>query len=576
MTSTQAKISFFIYSLDFLSGTKNFRLFDREKNVSLVGLIFTIILAIITLVYSAIEILNYFQETNFSLISMEDNSEQIDATKFIGNDTLAALRFIKYDVDEEENEIEVEIPDLLKIFKIKVQQFNYEYDTDHYEYKYYDMENCSKYYKSEDFEKFNLPEYIISQSVCPPKDKELKLRWNQNGISKLYFEVKLCNKSEDENCYSKEEIEEKYNSSELDNIAFGFIQEFGIIDNYNHSYPIKTESLLTEGDIYLENFFNSETKSKFIHYQSDDGIIFSNIKNYTGLRYDTVTEKYKDRDIFDYEIPLLKITYLLDMNYVLNYKRTYVKLTTVIVDISGIARVLFLIGGYIISFLGQNFFSYQLFDEIFMQKYKLTYPDEEKKNNIQIHEDISSQFSSNKNMSKDSKINIYNIPEYSNKNGSENKFLRIKKRKVKKGKNKKNDNPSTNIIINEGSSDITDVKDMDKDNNTNTVKKVDNEKYSLILSQYLGYNAKTKKKFTFFNFIGSEFYNKSNKTKVINSCAKMINNYLSLEKIINTGINIDLLLAHCESDEHNNIEVFNKIIDDDFKKTIKDIKEKKE
>ena len=55
----------------------------------------------------------------------------------------------------------------------------------------------------------------------------------------------------------------------------------------------------------------------------------------------------------------------------------------------------------------------------------------------------------------------------------------------------------------------------------------------------------------------------------------MINNYLSLEKIINNGIDIDILLANCKFQIFNNIDILNKIIDDDFKKNIKDIKKKK-
>ena len=64
--------------------------------------------------------------------------------------------------------------------------------------------------------------------------------------------------------------------------------------------------------------------------------------------------------------------------------------------------------------------------------------------------------------------------------------------------------------------------------------------------------------------------------KIIDSCAKMVNNYLSLEQIINNGINIDILLTNCEPQEYNSIDILNTIIDDDFKKTIKNIKEKKE
>ena len=573
MSTTQGKISYFIYSLDFLSGAKSFKMFDREKNVSLVGLIFTIILASMIILYSAVELINYFQQTNYSFISMEDNSEKIDATKFIGkNGTIAALRFIKYDLDEDGNEIEVPIPDLLKIFKIRVRQYNYDYATDDSQFDYYNMENCTKYFDEEELIKYNIPSHYIENAVCPPYDKGLRLRWSNYALSTLAFQVFLCNKSENENCYSKEEIIEKYESGYLDYITFGFIQEFNIVDNNNHTNPLTTESLMTENDLDLGSQYIGDSRSKFIHYSSDDGIIFNNIKNYTGLRFDTYTDNVKDRDdAFDFKSSIVAISYSINMNNILNYKRTYVKLTTVIVDIAGIARVLFFVGGFSISFLSQNYFSYKLFEEIFSQKY-LTKNQNEVNNNAKIHEDISSQISSNKN----NKINIYNSPEDSGKIGSENIFLKVKakKRKVKKGKTKKNNMTNTNIILNDVNIDNTNDKSTNKENGA--IKKNDNEKYSMILSRYLGYDVKDKKKFTFWNFICSQFNKGNNNMKIINSCARMINNYLSLEQMINNGINIDILLSNYESQEMSNIDKLNKVIDDDFKKTIKNIKDKKE
>ena len=53
------------------------------------------------------------------------------------------------------------------------------------------MENCTKYLTDDDLIKYNLPEYILSQSVCPPNDKGLKLRWDKYGLSELDFEIYL-------------------------------------------------------------------------------------------------------------------------------------------------------------------------------------------------------------------------------------------------------------------------------------------------------------------------------------------------------------------------------------------------
>ena len=130
-----------------------------------------------------------------------------------------------------------------------------------------------------------------------------------------------------------------------------------------------------------------------------------------------------------------------------------------------------------------------------------------------------------------------------------------------------------NIIINKGNSDNTNVKIIN--NNNNIIKKIDDEQYSIILSQYLGYDEKNKKNFSFWTYIFSQFYRRSNNMRIINSCAKMINNYLSMEKIITNGIIVDILLTNYELKEINYIDILNRVIDNDFKNAIKNIKEKK-
>ena len=53
-----------------------------KKNFLLLGLIFIIILTVMTILYASITVINYFQQTNFSLVSIEDNPEKNNETKF--------------------------------------------------------------------------------------------------------------------------------------------------------------------------------------------------------------------------------------------------------------------------------------------------------------------------------------------------------------------------------------------------------------------------------------------------------------------------------------------------------------
>ena len=540
MSSTQKNISFYIYSLDILSGSTNFKIFDRDKNVSLAGLILTFILSFGVISYSIIQLIDYCSLTNFTLISMEDNSQEINAIKYIGNDTIALVRFSKVKVDGKGNTYEGDFPDFLKLFKIRVQQANYDSSTLNYTLQYFDMQNCTNVMTNEEVVKFALDPDMINQSVCPPYDKGLKLRWNKYGTTKLFYEILLCNKSEDENCYSEAEINEKIKSDELDNVAFGFIQEYDIINNNNYNNPITPNSILQQKYIYLDVQYTCDAKSKFVYYESDYGMIFTSIKSNNGLRNDGLKCSNQNREnIFDYKTPLATIEYSIDTSYMLTYKRTYEKLTTVVVDITGIARVVFSIGEYVISLLGRNYFSYKIFDKIFSQKYK-SKNKERRNKNIQIYNNTISRISSKKNTGK---------------------------------KTINNNMLNSSIIINEANSDNSSGKIIRKCKSV--FKKTDNYDYSIILSQYLGYGKRDKIRFSFWDFIWSKFYRTNNNMKIINSCAKLIDNYLALEQIVSNGINIDKLLTLSKSQEFNDIDIFNNNIDDDFKQILKDIKTKK-
>ena len=224
MPSTQRNFSYYIYNLDFLSGSIKIKILNRDKNVSLAGLILTLIFSVGVISYSIVELVDFFRLTNFSLISMEDNTQDINAIKYIGNDTIALVRFVKIKSGENGKEYEEGFPDFLKIFKIRVKQVNYDTGAIDSSSQYYDMQNCTNVMTNEEIVKFKLNQEMVSQSLCPPYDKGLKLRWNKYGTSQLSFEILLCNKSENQNCYSETEINEKYKSGELDHIVFGFIQ----------------------------------------------------------------------------------------------------------------------------------------------------------------------------------------------------------------------------------------------------------------------------------------------------------------------------------------------------------------
>ena len=59
--------------------------------------------------------------------------------------------------------------------------------------------------------------------------------------------------------------------------------------------------------------------------------------------------------------------------------------------------------------------------------------------------------------------------------------------------------------------------------------------------------------------------------KIINGIAQIIDKYLSLENLINNGINIDILISDFDK-QNNNIDMYDKIVGGDIKEVIKKIK----
>ena len=564
MISFYEKLSFYIYSLDLLSGTKPLKILNREKNVSLTGLIFTFILIVISIIYGTIVLLEYSKQKNYTLISMEDNSNKISSLLNLGNETAAFLRFYKVSLDENGSQVNDDIPDFSKIFKILVTQYIFYHHTQESEYKEdINLINCTNFLNS-NFYKHGVSQQIIEKSFCPPNDKGLKVGSNSIISSTLYFHIKLCNKTEDLNCYTDDEIKEKYESGYLSNIFFEFYQENNIIDNDNYTNPLTTKFIKILYYIDLNYYIKFDSTSNFISYESNDGIIFNDIKKYNGLRYNTFKYDINTRqEIYDKESEIISIGYTIDTDYVLYFKRTYVKLPTVIVEIYGIVKIFFTIGGFIINYSFKNYFSFKLFDEIFSKKYSDTIALKKKRN---IFNNSFTQAISNKNL-----LNVNTVLIDNNNKNKEKKNCQISRTNIVE-ENKKGKKIRKNYtVINDSIKSNRDDSSRKIINSNFNFNKDSDEQYSKILFKYLGYNKKIKKKFSLWNFICSQFIKTNNEMKIINGIAQIIDKYLSLENLINNGINIDILISDFDK-QNNNIDMYDKIVGGDIKEVIKKIK----
>ena len=264
---------------------------------------------------------------------------------------------------------------------------------------------------------------ILDLFYCLDTSKEIVIFGNtgNNEYSSLSFNFYKCLNSSDINTCTKFD---NLNNTLLNTyLLLGYFKPN--INNYNYSNPIYYSFQLdylqfTTSIIKQYNYYFSK-----IEFESDDGLLFNNIKNYNSFNLDSSSIEFSMPNNF-----ILNNNSLFGMvNFVANdsinnIKRIYLKLPDVIANIQGIINISYIIVNFILSFftkkiLQVDIVNTSLFDmnkkEIYIESKKsLKFQNSIKKKNNNDNKSSSNnkfiftQDNFKKSLKQINKTNIYN------------------------------------------------------------------------------------------------------------------------------------------------------------------------
>ena len=486
----------FIYNFDILSGNPNIFTSGYKNFSTIYGLIVAIVIILINIFYAIYALYIFFFEREMTVVELNDNFTTknviIPAKEFLFAFNVFNISLkLEFTYGKEINLNEAESYSTRPL------------ETDYMVIFYYvnpeNNEILHKYYLETDFceigknidqnliNKYNFTNY--KNYLCINNNKNLDIIINKTYST--YIDIIVSLKAENEHGYYYEKIFSNDTTyiSNYSYLDFQIYVQNDIISNKNISEPIKfrkyfyNQELVSVGDL-----FKNELTSKYIDYSSDTGIIIKDKQNFNGISIDSFKTKTLSSDSIESGKNILyyEFRYIISPDFIKSYERTYIKLPSILSDITGVFTTLLTLGQILVAFFCKNYLEMQTMSKYFETK---IFDKPNQKNIIKLDEEISSRKKLKKQISND-------LSQIGN-----------------------------NI---ENSKKVLDKNINDK---TNQINLLENK------IKFLNF-----KSFYFFHFILFRFCgSKTNKTKIIEKVTSFYESSLSVEEIIERAIILETI-----------------------------------
>ena len=205
--------------------------------------------------------------------------------------------------------------------------------------------NCSMEKNLEEDHK-NLLNFDISNYKCiSRKNKaDINLSITKSPFSSTYLNlyITMCKNttSNGNHCYPKEVIEERLKNL---NLYLNFYLESTSIDHYNQKNPISVSFYADQVSISPDFIYAYFYDWRTLYYQSDEGAIFSSIKEIVSFSIDSTIKRneiYPKGAEFWAENSLSIFQFGIDAGYADQYKRTFPKFQNFLANFCGICNFL--------------------------------------------------------------------------------------------------------------------------------------------------------------------------------------------------------------------------------------------
>ena len=460
-----------LYTFDIIGPTPQLLIFNNSRYKSTFSSFISILIILFSVVYTIFSLIVYFKFDNPIVIYTKGN-DYGTSRSFLAKDTFLLFQLM-------ETKSSTIINDSNAYYE---GGYTIIYDNGKREYGNINIEKCeigkniNSRYKDFIIKKSNFGIPIESFYCISSKDKNTNFFYQPNiGYSIINLYVFYKNNS-------------IYSPDELQSII---VSENNLIDNNNKENPI------SEGFIYqLSSSFSSieytmiSYNFQYLKYDSDDGLIFKNYKNFSGILFSDMSSYRTKYNTNNYNISDINkigtISFQINKSNYDYYKRSYQRLQSLLPEILSLINLVLEIARQVSYYISKKILSKDIMISLL-----------DKNNNI----------ISNKHQQEISKILL------------------------------------TNKEKNMRSSERREIKDetIDKTSNIHNQEALDKNKFNISKDNILLDNGKKEQQnindkllseLSFFDVLKSYFCFQDKKTKLVNLCNNIIIEDMCLEKIL--------------------------------------------
>ena len=486
----------FLFTFDLIGVSPQLLIFNNKRYKSILSSIISIIIFLFSLAIIIFSLIQYLKYQNPIISYSKGNDEETERTMVLNNS------FIMFELVD---------PTTLKSINPSIAYFqaNYKtiYDNGKIEESTLKIEKCElgkninlKYSEIINGKnKFGRP---INEFFCFSYDNNISLFYHPNiGFNSFLLNIIMNNQTN----YTPE------------NIQALIVTGNDLIDHNNKDNPINQNYVfhLTTGFSSLE-YTTINYNFQYIKYESDDGVFYKKIKIFNGIIFSDTTFYKNNRDDYNFnedikksnEIKIGTIDFQINKSYYDNYRRTYSRLQTLLAEVTSVISLLFEIGRQLSIILFEKKMKKDIIRS-FINKKEIS----KNNNNIHLNKNDGNDISERKNIKeKKNKKENTNISDYLDKN-HENRNIE-----------NKTHIPKSNIHQNSRRNSIFIKKDI-------------------------------LKKINVFHVIKSFLCFNDKKTKLINICCDIINEDISIERILGRFYKLEKIYNYFSNIEEEKINI---------------------
>ena len=322
------KLKLYIYSFDLIGISPQLLIFNEKRYKSKLSLIISIIIILFSIFFAIFSLNEYLKYNNPSIVYSKDNDEKTGRNILL-KDFILMFQLVK--IINNVNFNFIDIPAIyFKAYYIVV------YNNGTLSTIPIPIENCKLGVnfglEYEELVNHNSYGRNIEHFYCLDHNyQNYSLFYDTNiGFSYILIDTIMENDGEDI----------------PDNLKSIIITENNIVDHYNKANPIRKSYIYKFSDSYTSRQFSKINYNfQYIDYVSDEGLLFKNSKKLKGMYFSDMTlYSYNIAQNSENAFRIGSIEFLFNKSNYDNYRRSYQKLQSLLAEVMSVISLLLEIG----------------------------------------------------------------------------------------------------------------------------------------------------------------------------------------------------------------------------------------